>query len=89
MPITTRQQSHKGVGGSRFFAITPNDSTDLAVPTRGIMVTGAGAVAVVGVEDPVGSPVTLPGLNPGTVYPFCVRRVMSTNTVATGIIGIA
>lgn len=61
-------------------AVTPNDTTDIA-PTRALWVGGAGAVAVIFVDDT--DPVTLSGVPAGTLLPFAVRRVLSTGTTAT------
>jgi len=65
--------------------ITPNDSADLTVMTRALMVTADGDVAVV-LRD--GTAITLPGLTAGTIYPVRVSRVKSTGTTATGIKGL-
>lgn len=67
-------------------AITPNDSADLAVFPRALMVGTAGDVAVVMLS---GDAITLPGLVPGVQYAAVVRRVKATGTTATGIIGLA
>lgn len=67
------------------FAVTPNDSADLAIVTRGIMVNVAGDVSVIFVDSD--SAVTLT-LLAGIAYPFRIKRVRSTNTTATGITGL-
>ncbi len=69
------------VGG---FAVTPAVS-DLPFVTRAIMVGGAGDVAVVMRN---GDQITLPGLQPGAVYPVRVSRVLIAGTTATGIMGL-
>lgn len=69
------------VGG---FAVTPA-STDLPVVTRALMVGGGGDVAVVMRN---GDALTLPGLQPGAVYPLRVTRVLTAGTTATGIVGL-
>lgn len=66
-------------------AITPSDSTDLATPVRGLVATVAGNVAVVSQKG--GSAVTVP-IAAGTVLPLKAVRVNSTNTTATGIVGL-
>jgi hypothetical protein len=70
----------------RGFAITPDDDNDLAITTRGIMVGGGGNVSLVTAG---GDTVTLPSLAVGVQYVIRARRVLSTNTTATGIIGLA
>jgi hypothetical protein len=68
------------------FAITPSDSVDLAVTTRGLLVGGAGDVKV-DFED-IGTGVVLPGLLAGVVYPFCIKRVYLSSTSATNLVGL-
>lgn len=68
------------VGG---FAVTPAVA-DLPVVTRALMVGGAGDVAVI-LRN--GDQVTVPGLQPGAVYPLRVARVLVAGTTATGIVG--
>lgn len=68
------------------FTITPDDAADLARPTRGLMIAGAGDVAVVMVG---GDTVTLPGLLPGVQYAVRARRVLATATTASGLVGLA
>lgn len=75
--------------GAKLVAITPSDTADIeqwngACP-RGLYVGGAGNVAVV---TPDGSAVTLTAVAAGQVYPIQVRRVNSTNTTATDLVGI-
>lgn len=67
--------------------ISPNDTVDLPQVISGLYVGGAGVAVVL----PVGgaTPVTLIGLLAGTVYPFQLRRVLSTGTSATSLIGLA
>lgn len=66
-------------------AITPNDSVDLTVATRGIYVGSAGDVKV----DMLGSgTVTFTSLQAGTVLPVRATRVYSTGTDATGLIAL-
>ena len=67
------------------FDVTPDDSVNLPMMTRALMVTGAGDVAVV---LKIGDAITLPGLAPGVIYPVRVVRVLVTNTTATGLKGL-
>ena len=73
--------------GGEIRAITPSDSTDLT-GCRGLMVNGAGNVAV---KTPYGASattaVTISTVPAGTIIPLRVTRVMSTNTTATLIYG--
>ena len=69
----------------RAFAITGNDSTDLTVFPRAIYVGGAGNVKVITLG---GDTVTFSGVLSGTVLPVRVKRVFSTDTTATNLIGI-
>jgi hypothetical protein len=67
------------------FDITPSNTVDLAVPTRGIYVGGAGNLKV----DMVGSgTVTFLGLAAGIIHPISAKRVYASGTAATGIIGL-
>lgn len=67
------------VGGG---PITPDDSTDLAKSTRGLMVGVAGDVKVTTYD---GSVMTLPALVAGIIHPIAVVRVWATGTTATSI----
>jgi hypothetical protein len=69
------------VGG---FAVTPA-AADLPFVTRALMVAGGGDVVVVMRN---GNQITLPGLQPGAVYPVRVARVLAAGTTATGIVGL-
>ena len=66
-------------------AITPNDSTDLAITTRGIYVGGAGDISVI-TKD--GTTLTLVGALAGTVIPIRVARVRATSTTATNLVAL-
>lgn len=66
-------------------AITPSDTTDLTIATRGIYIGGAGNVAVIMAG---GQTVTFTALATGIVHPLSVARVKSTGTTATTIIGV-
>jgi hypothetical protein len=67
------------------FAITPNDSTDLAEITLSLYVSVAGALKVTMYD---GSVVTYPTMVVGR-HPLRVKRVWSTGTLATGLVGEA
>ena len=67
----------------RAVTVTPNDSTDLDRPTRGLYIGTAGTITVIHVDDT--APVTYPTTVAGLVYPWAVRRVYSTGTTALNI----
>lgn len=67
------------------FDITPSDGTPLATAVRGLMVAVAGDVSVITFQ---GTTVTLPALEPGIQYAIRCTHIRSTNTVATGIVGL-
>lgn len=67
-------------------AITPSDSVNLAVATRGLYVGVAGDVVVLMADD--SAVVTLKNLAAGSVHPISVKRVNSTDTTATDIVGL-
>lgn len=69
-------------------SITPHDDNQLARVSKGLFVGpnggGAGNLAVMWRD---GTTTTLTALPPG-VYPFRVRKVLSTGTTATGIVAL-
>lgn len=65
------------------FAITPNDSTDLAEVTLNLYIGTAGALKATMFD---GSVVTYANLTAGR-HPLRVKRVWATGTAATGIVG--
>lgn len=72
---------------SRAFAITPNDSTDLATTTRALQATTGAGLAYI---DTVGGDSNVAVYLPlGVPLPIRATRVRSTSTTATGIVGLA
>lgn len=65
--------------------ITPADGADLTYQARSLYVGGAGNVKVTTVG---GDTVTFVGVAAGTVLPVLVKRVFSTGTTATSIVGL-
>ena len=67
-------------------AVTPSDSVPLAYPSRALLITVGGAVAVI----IGGATVTIPAATAvtGAILPFSVTQVMATNTTATGIFAL-
>lgn len=87
VPLSSTSPAYDGA------AITPNDSTDLTASRfRALWVGGAGNVAIIFYNDATnsgaGTAVTISGVAAGTLLPFAVRKVMATNTTATGIVGV-
>ena len=70
---------------SHAFAITPADQADLSESTRALYVGGTGSLAVTLVS---GAEVTLVNVPGGSFVPMRIRRVKSTGTTATGIVGL-
>ena len=67
-------------------AVTPNDSTDLAVsPARSLFIGGAGNLVV---DTAAGDTVTFTGVTAGSILPVSVKRVRATNTTATSIVAL-
>ncbi len=66
-------------------AVSPSDSVDLTVMTRGLWVGGAGNIVV---TMRGGGDVTFSGIPAGTLLPISVSRVKSTLTTATLIIAL-
>lgn len=71
--------------GSNFFAITPDNGNDLATYTRGIYVGVSGDISIDGVGG--GTSIVLQNLAAGVWHPIRAKRVRSTGTAATGIVG--
>jgi hypothetical protein len=68
----------------RAFAVTPNDSVNLDIHTRGLYIGTAGTIRVTHVEDT--SPTDYPTTVAGSVYPWAVKKVHATGTTASNII---
>lgn len=67
------------------FTISPSDSIELAAYPRAIWVGGAGNLALVTTG---GSTVTLEGIVAGTLLPIRAKKVLSTGTTATLLVGL-
>lgn len=70
---------------SIFFAITPNDTTDLQYVTRGIRVGAAGDVTAVRVD---GTAVLFKGCSVGELLPIRAWRILATGTTASSLVGL-
>ena len=66
------------------FAITPNDSTDIALTAKAVWVGGAGNL-VVRLEDD-SADITISGIAAGTLLPIRPKLIKTTST-ATLLIG--
>ena len=67
-------------------AVTPNDSTDLALGTcRALYVGGAGDVSI---DDLGGETVVFVGALAGSVLPIQTARVNATGTTASDIVAL-
>ena len=69
------------------FSITPSDDSadDFDIYTRGIYIGVDGDVVVV---TSSGTALTFKGLLAGTILPVRAKRINSTNTTATDLIGL-
>jgi hypothetical protein len=67
------------------FAVTPDDDSDLTISTRGLYVGGSGVLKV----DLVGgSTLTFADVTAGDFLPLRVKKIYSTGTTATDLIGL-
>jgi len=81
----TRPSGGSSAPAGEAYAITPDNDTDLATPTRGIYVGVSGDLKV----DMTGvGTVTFVGLAAGIIHPISAKRVYQTGTDATDILGI-
>ena len=71
-------------------ALTKSDSTIVPSSIKALYVGGAGDVAVVMLDDSsTASAVTFKAVPVGTILPIRVQKLMSTNTSATLVLGLA
>lgn len=75
-----------GAPAARGAAVTPSDSTP--VRFRALYIGGTGDVSVLFAEDTNDTAVVLAAVPAGTVLPIVVKRVRSTGTTATNIVGL-
>lgn len=68
------------------FNVTPSDSLDLPIASRGLYVGGAGNLAV---TTTAGYNATFADVPAGSIIPLRAARVRATGTTATGIVALA
>lgn len=61
------------------------DANDKPIAVKGIMVTVAGNLNLVFMDQPEASAIVVP-VSANVLYPFSVKMIKSTSTTATGII---
>lgn len=74
-------------GGSaeEVFTITPSDTVNFDTVVRGVYVGGAGNVVAI---SPSGAVVAFTAVPAGTVLPIRAKRINSTSTTATAMVGL-
>jgi len=75
----------RGEPGTHGFTITPDDNIELTDLARALYVGEAGNLAVTLFD---GTVLTFVGVPAGTFLPIRVRKVRSTNTTASSILGL-
>lgn len=88
--MTTKEDFRTRTAGwqspaTRLQNISPSDSVDLTVPIRGFIVSNAGNVNVIGLDD---SSAVIIAVDANVIYPIACKRVLATSTTATGIVGL-
>lgn len=66
-------------------SITPSDSTELEFVTRALYIGGAGNISVVAADD---TSAVILSVAAGAILPIRAKKVNSTSTTATGIVGL-
>jgi len=66
-------------------AVTPSDSTDLALAARAIYVGGDGSITL---DTLAGTTLTFVDCKAGIVLPIAARRVRATGTTATNLVAL-
>lgn len=67
------------------WVVTPSDNDDLTSWVRGVYVGGAGDLKVTMRDDSV---VTFTAVPAGSVLPIYIKKIHSTGTTATNIVGL-
>jgi len=84
--MTTQYRKTPDAPATHLEAVTPSDSTTYDPPLRALFVGGAGNLAVIAEDD--AAAVTMTGVPAGSLVPVMVKKVMSTSTTATNIVGL-
>ena len=83
--ISAYNGSEKTVSAPKSFAITKSDTDDFAFLVRAIYVGTTGNVVVVNPDETTVTFTTVPA---GAILPVMARRVNSTNTTASNMVGL-
>lgn len=70
------------------FAITPDNANDLTTYAKALYIGGTGDVAFIPVNQVADTPVVILKAHPVGYAPIQARRIMSTGTTATNIVGL-
>lgn len=70
----------------RAFAVAPNDTAELALLPKALMVGGGGTIVLRAVDSAADVTVTVVA---GQIVPIRASYVRATGTTATGIVGLA
>lgn len=81
-PLTTFSAT-QGNFGSLGRNVTPSDSVDLAPYAKALVVTVAGNLVILPVQNADNASITFTGLQAGQLIPYRVRRVFATGTTAS------
>lgn len=71
----------------RLRAVTPSDTVPLVFVAKALYVGTGGNLAIMASED--SAAVTLTNVPAGAIVPVRARRVMATNTTASGIVALS
>lgn len=71
---------------AHFFAVTPSDTADLAVPARALYVGTGGDVTIRGLGS--ATAILFSNVPDASLLPIRVSRVMATGTDAEGIVAL-
>lgn len=74
--------------GRKMVAVTPSDDTDLATYAKGLLIKGAGNIEFLPAMNDDADTVVMTVTDNYLLVACVVRRVLATNTTATGIYAI-
>lgn len=84
--VYAERKDHITIPAQNAVAVTPHDTNELTVYSRGLYVGVSGNVAVILAGD--SSAVTFVGLAAGIIHPIRAKVVLSTGTTATSIVAV-